>query len=345
MVSSKLKKLLYFYLIIATTGCYLVNQAYEQNSLMNSRSPISEVVGKGEDQWLVERLRYVRDVIEFAKNNGLNTKNAYEYYVHLDRDSISYLVYAAQANSLESYTWWFPIVGEVPYLGFFDSKERDEVANDLASEGYDISKGNVGAFSSLGWFEDPIYSSMLKRGDASLAHLLFHELTHRTFWSSGSTRFNENLAEFIAGKLTEAYLLEKKEYKLLKKYQQRKDDRILYKEWLSRLKSSLVALYSSGASLEEMKRRKEEVFDSALKDLPSFSSGYENYIRRREWNNAAVLSSSLYSPDFSLFEKSYSCISADGVGEYLQMLRFAESEAGDSFSALTYLCSHKEIPR
>ena len=345
MINSRLKKLLYLYLVSTTTGCYLVNQAYHQNSLMNSRRPIVEVVEKNDDNWLVGRLRYVRDVIEFAKNNGLNTKNAYEYYVDLDRDSISYLVYAAEAYSLESYTWWFPIVGEVPYLGFFDSKERDKFADDLASEGYDISKGNVGAFSSLGWFEDPIYSSMLKRGNAALAHLLFHELTHRTFWSSGSTRFNENLAEFIAGKLTESYLLKEKEYELLKKYKRRQADRVLYKEWLSRLKSSLVALYSSGANLDEIKVRKKKVFEGALGDLPSFSSGYEKYIRRREWNNAAVLSSSLYSPDFSLFEKSYSCISADSVGEYLQMLRFAESEAGDSFSALTFLCSHKEISR
>jgi len=107
---------------------------------------------------------------------------------------------------LESITWWFPIVGRVPYLGYFSKADRDSKASELRTEGYDVYETGVGAYSSLGWFDDPIYSPMLRRSEADFAHLIFHELTHRTLWIRGSVEFNENLAEYAADFLLEKLL-------------------------------------------------------------------------------------------------------------------------------------------
>src|SRR5690606_18969091 len=111
-----------------------------------------------------------------------------------------------EADRLEFVTWWFPVVGSVPYIGYFDKADRDAKATELKQQGYDVSVGGAGAFSSLGWFEDPIFSSMLDRGPADTAHLFIHELTHRTLWIPGSTEFNENLAEYVSYRLTPQYL-------------------------------------------------------------------------------------------------------------------------------------------
>ena len=98
---------------------------------------------------------------------GLNTDGAYLYYIHTEQPVVSYLVQAAHADKLKSVKWWFPIVGSVPYKGYFTRSDRDAEAEKLRQQGYDVYTTGVGAFSSLGWFDDPIFSSMLRRNTAS----------------------------------------------------------------------------------------------------------------------------------------------------------------------------------
>lgn len=326
------------------SGCYVLSQGLTQNSLLNQRKSITEVLADpSTDQGRKERLLFVRSVLAYAAEQGFNTKRAYEYFVDLDQDAVSYIVYAAEPLELKSKEWWFPIVGQVPYLGFFAESDRDEEAAKLRDEGFDVIIGRVGAFSSLGWFEDPIYSSMLRRNFGSLAHLLFHELTHRSFWSMGSVRFNENLAEYVASVVTPMFLRQHfgaAANEHLAKYENNREDKKLYKVWLGRLKADLDKLYASPLSNEAKLKEKRAVFARYLEvGFPSFRSAGYKALKTKDWNNARVISSSLYSPDLSIFEKAHRCSGGDKISAFFEKLADAEDEADSAFEALELVCT------
>ena len=133
-------------------GCYLARSGLHHNDLFNSRRRVEDVLSDpAVDEDTRERLRYVATVLAFAEKSGLNTDGAYQYYIRTDQPVVSYIVQAAYADRLEFATWWFPVVGRVPYLGYFLEEERDTKARELEAEGLDVERGAAGAFSSLGW--------------------------------------------------------------------------------------------------------------------------------------------------------------------------------------------------
>lgn len=285
------------------------------------------------------KLNQVEEAMKFAKDEELNTYGAYEYYIHSSNDVVSYIVQAAFIDKLEFKTWWFPVLGSVPYKGFFYQHERDELASELKEQGFDVYKTGAAAFSSLGWFEDPIYTSMLERNKADLVHLFFHELTHRTFWSPGEAGFNENLAEFVASEMTKKYLTMLKEYDLLKTYEIKKQDKLLYTNWLNNLKNDLITLYENKNNLnkKDILENKNKIFQRYLKDdRPRFQM--YNFISDSEWNNARVLGASLYVPETERFEKAYECLGKPKMGSFLKSLKEANEVNSGQFVALDSLC-------
>ncbi|MGE0171579.1 MAG: aminopeptidase [Oligoflexales bacterium] len=303
------------------SGCYVLTQAYHQGKLYSQKQPISEVITSSDTPAPVQqRLRWSQDIVKFAEEQGLNVDGAYDQYIETSNKPVSHIVYAAAPDKLESKTWWFPIVGTVPYLGFFDRAERDEEAEELKSEGYDVGKGAVGAFSTLGWFSDPIFRSMLERSHAELAHLLFHELTHRTFWVSGNAEFNEQIAEFVGHKLAMQYLEQKHLRDELEDYLNRQEDQKTFHLWLSELRAELDRLFANKTlTKEQILASKEQLYRSFLTNKkPSFKTDeFEPYFKK-EWNNAVLLGIALYDLDVSVFEEAYACLKMRNVGEFLR---------------------------
>jgi predicted aminopeptidase len=257
---------------------------------------------------------------------------------------VSYIVQAAYKDRLEMKTWWFPIVGSVPYLGFFESPERDQKALELKDAGYDVTTGGVGAFSSLGWFDDPLFSSMLSRSHAELSHLLFHELIHRTLWIPGSTEFNENLAEYGAGILTERYFAKLKDDTSLELYRKKLRDKETFRRWLWELHGTLKRLYDAKPKPGEdtLLRSKALIFQSFL--TPPKRPRFEvvDYIGQEEWNNATVLAETLYAPDIKTFARAHACFGEDkSIGSFLSALKKAhdDSKSKDPFKTLAQMCS------
>ena len=332
-------------LVLVTTllsSCYSLKQAYHFNNLFNSRVKVEDAL---RDPTISDRhkkrLEFVQEVIKFAADSGLNTEGAYEYYIHTESGSVSFLVQAAERDKLRFKKWWFPIVGSVPYLGFFEKEDRDSKFEALSHK-YDVAKGTVGAFSSLGWFEDPIYTSMIKRKPIDLAHLFFHELIHRTFWSSGSVKFNENLAEFGAEILTSQFLESRGEPSDIDIYFARRRDKEKFKRWLKSLQKDLRALYKSSKSRAEKLSRKEEIIESYKKNrLPNFETKRFSYIARKKWNNASILGASLYTPDTARFYKAYRCDGEPNLGVFFKKLESYEDEHDDVFVALDSFCQQK----
>lgn len=320
-------------------SCYVLSQGWQQNNLLNSRQPVVRVLEDPDTPTTVRaKLEEVQRILQYARGAGLNTDGAYQWYVKTSRKAISWVVYVAEPTRLERITWWFPITGSVPYLGFFDKEDRDEEARQLRAEGYDVAGGGVGAFSSLGWFDDPVYTSMLYRSEPALAHLFFHELTHRTIWIGGSVRFNENLAEYVGAWLTVRYLRQADRENQIAKWEAAKRDRILYKKWLGLMREELKKLYASGQSRERLLQGKADIFRKFTgESFPSFETRRYEFARKRSWNNASVLAASLYSPDTERFARAHRCLGGSLL-KFLETLEDVQDSYDDAFEALDSLC-------
>ncbi len=141
---------------------------------------------------------FVREVKSFGEHElGLARSANYESFYDTKGRPITYIVSACRKDRFQAYTWWFPIIGDVPYKGFFSKTDAQAEAGSLEKQGYDVSLGMAAAYSTLGYFPDPVLSTMLDYPDEQLAALLLHELTHGTIYLPGGTEFNEGLASFV----------------------------------------------------------------------------------------------------------------------------------------------------
>lgn len=311
--------------LFGASGCYVLSQAAAQSELLVERRSINDLLAQPNlADPLRVRLLWTREILAFAKLQGLNSRGAYEDFVPLKRKSITFLVQASAADRFEQRYWNFPIVGQVPYLGFFSEVDRNAEASQLRSEGLDVAISGSAAFSSLGWFADPIFEPMLLRSRARLADLLFHELTHRTVWISGSSQFNEHLAECVGRHLTSLFLAHS-DSELADFEASLRDEEVLL-GWVKELKSSLEKIYELKETIshEELLRRKQETISrfKAESYLKTMSRNLAQYVSGKEWNNAEILAVGLYAPDYSTFENAFLRSGPySSMGAFLQRLR------------------------
>ena len=201
-------------LAVSATGCgtlsYLLQAGRGQLAIINRARPIDEVL---KDETIPTRiktlLREVPAIKQYGESQGLRPTPNYRDYVQLDRSAASYVVAACRPLKFEAKSWSFPIVGSFPYLGWFDLDAAKAYAKELRHEDWDVELRGARAFSTLGWFRDPILSSMIPDTDETLGDLvnvILHESVHATYYVSGQSYFNESLADFVAGQLTPTYL-------------------------------------------------------------------------------------------------------------------------------------------
>lgn len=196
-------------LIPALNGClcYLAQAGSGQMRILWNRQPIEKVLsGKGTEKETRRKLRLVLDVRSFAAENlRLNPGSSFTTYSDINRKHVAWVVTAAPELSLDPITWWFPIVGRVPYLGYFSIEDAREKAAELKKKGMDTLLRPVPAYSTLGWFDDPLLSSQLAYSENYLIRIVIHEAVHSTIWFEDDVDFNESLASFIEEKGTMAY--------------------------------------------------------------------------------------------------------------------------------------------
>jgi predicted aminopeptidase len=302
------------------SSCYVLRQGFVQNDLINSRIAIAEAKLRPEYDVHAEKFELLKAVLAFASTEGLNTWQAYEYLVDIGQRPVSYLVKAAEPFAFKWKTWWFPVVGRVPYLGYYSPEDQRQHARKLKQQGFDVSSGQVTAFSSLGFFEDPIFSSMLMRSDEQFSALIFHELTHRTVWLRGSVQFNENVAEFVSEKLNEAFWTQRQRPELLEIMKlKRAGEQHLY-TWVASLRKNLSEFYQQSADLDTEARvsKKAEIIQSALQNnFPDLETAQLRKARQIDWNNATIMGFGLYRSDIDQIEKAYRCRAFPTMGEFL----------------------------
>ena len=327
---------------LSLSGCYVSRLALYQNNLFNGRRPLDQVISdqatSAEDR---ERLKWVQEIIAFARSENLNTEDSYRYFVDVPGGVISYTVQACDPFAFIPKTWWFPFTGRVPYLGYFDKADRDKMAEELKAMGLDVAGGQVAGFSSLGWFEDPVYSPMLRRDKASLAHLLLHELTHRTVWVKGSVEFNEQLAEFSGEELTRKLLSSRGMTKELEAFSADQRDEVRFEGWIHSLKDNLDALYRSFGDQrpKDAARQKRAVIKKWIMDsVPKFETSHFDFVAKKEWNNASILGSQLYAPDRERFNLALKCSNAPKTGDWLRTWNELIETSTDPLGQILKLC-------
>ncbi|WP_439640304.1 aminopeptidase [Nevskia sp.] len=190
-------------LLAALSGCstldYYAHLAQGQYRLLAARQPITELLAApSTDARLRARLQLALDARAFASDVlALPRNGSYTDYADVGRPWVLKNLFAAQAFSLEPVEQCFPIAGCVAYRGYYDAARADQEAARLKAEGYDVFIGDVPAFSTLGWFDDPVLNTMLRWDDDELIGTVFHELAHQRLYLPGDTAFNESFASFV----------------------------------------------------------------------------------------------------------------------------------------------------
>jgi len=190
------------------TTVYLVYQSYGQIYLLTHTQSFDEfAIVTNMNQQQKENLALIEKIKKYSVDslNYKPTKNFTEIYNQKEAP-VLWVITASSPYKIEPFYWQFPIVGKVSYKGFFDKQKALALKYKLISKGYDVGLRSVSAWSTLGWFSDPVLSNMLNKRKGNLCNLIFHELFHATYYAGSSVDFNENLASFIAHKATLQFL-------------------------------------------------------------------------------------------------------------------------------------------
>jgi len=184
---------------IACSPVYVVKAGIAEVGILRARRPIPDVLADSTtDADTRGKLAYVLEARRFAADQlGIDVGDSYTMFTRLERDTLALVVSAAPKDQLAPVTWWFPIVGRVPYRGFFNVDDALEAERDLQEDGYDTYVRPTAAFSTLGWFNDPMLSTALRTDNVEVVATVLHELAHRYMFVPGQVGFNEAFANFV----------------------------------------------------------------------------------------------------------------------------------------------------
>lgn len=297
--------------LVGCSPTYVLQAGYEEAKILWSRRPIEEILQRTDlDASTREKLQLVLRVRQFAEHElGFRVGGSYNSLAEVTQPPIAYVVTAAQRTRLEPYTWWFPIVGSVAYKGYFSEADAKQEVQSLEGKGYDTAIGRAIAFSTLGWFADPLLPHLLKYDQETLADTIFHELFHSTFYLPGQTALNESLANFAGHRGAIAFFA-------YETGSAAETTRHAATSWESELALSgffaesaekLVTLYASALAEDEKLRQREMLF-TQLQDefrlLPTPVRRLSNFAELK-LNNAIFLQQFIYLKELALFEQVY----------------------------------------
>ena len=290
---------------MAGTGCqtiaYYSQAAKGQAQVLFGQKRISGMIKDPEVSLkLKDRLKLVLELRKFARNElKMNPKGNYLKYRNLNRKYVLWVVYAAPPLSVKLKTWWYPVAGKFTSRGFFAEADARKFAADLQEEGMDVYVGGAPAYSTLGWFNDPVLNTFIHYPDADLAELIFHELAHHHLFVSGDATFNESFATAVAQIGVARWLKTNRGTEQHDVYLARCDRRHNLSELLAVSRSNLKKLFSSNKTEQEKREGKKELIAALKKDLVALSESDPAYRKLAVWarrtiNNAVLGARSVY---------------------------------------------------
>lgn len=319
------------------SGCYVLKQGMYLAHYQSHAEKIPKVLDREDVN--PETRAFLEEVLAIktfaVEELGLSDNNNYTRYVEIDGNYLVDVVTACEELSFLPKTWKFPVVGEVPYKGFYQRKDAEWLARRLNKEGYDVWVRKVDAFSTLGYFSDPVYSFMIDYPVYQLADLIIHEQTHATIFIKDHMQFNEELATFVGSEGALVYLSRSRgdaeviETELAVSRQ----DREQFYSIMRGLYSRLNTVYTSPLERSEKIRGKKEIITAFQQDIREnyneyFATDTYRYIANIDLNNAHIISWNIYTRDLSLYYEIYRSLGSD-LNRFIKEVEGVEDYEGD----------------
>jgi predicted aminopeptidase len=297
--------------VVCLSGCqsvaYYTQAAVGQSALLWQSRPIDEVIRdpKTSDP-LRDRLRFVESVRDYAAGVlFLPATGSYRRFTDIGRDFVLWSVVAAEEFSTEPRSFCHPITGCMAYQGYFDQADALTFAEALESAGYETAVGPVAAYSTLGWFADPVLSSVLHYPDPQLAELIFHELAHELLFIPDETTFNESFATFVARAGVERWLTDSGRTGVLEEFEA---DAVRHDKTVNLIRDTRLALgelYARSITQVDMQLQKKMMLDELVEDYwklrnEHLVSNWDGWFKEG-LNNAKLASVGSYHDDIDLF--------------------------------------------
>ena len=293
---------------------YLWHTSSNQIRMMNRRIPIDTALKQydfNEDE--KRKLKMVFEIKVFAKDQlGMNIDvGSYTTYIQLDQPYVTYVLRVSDIYDLKPYIWYFPFIGAVPYKGFFDKRLVKEEAKLFPPDEYDTLIRGVSAYSTLGWFDDSVLSSMLSYNESSFVITLLHELTHTVLFFKSHINFNERFAEFVGRKGGELFFLEKEgeNSETVQKMRKQWEDELLFSSFMEKEYRLLDQWYkdNKGKINPDIKAKKlREIQERFIAQVqPQMKTNRYDDFPKLQLNNAILLSYRTYNYKMDEFEKLY----------------------------------------
>lgn len=321
---------------LLASGCasltYYAQSVTGHLKLMAAREPIEEVLASSRTADSVrEKLRVVQSARTFASAElGLPENRSYRYFAALDRPYAVWNVVATPRFALDPKTWCFPIAGCVSYRGYFDREDAEAEARKLAGQGMDTAVLGATAYSTLGWFADPVLSPMLAFPDPELAGLIFHELAHQQLYVPGGTAFNEAFASVVEEVGVERWVTARGTPGMAEDWRARRAYRRAVTDLMLAAKSKLEALYARADELDEtaLMAGKQEVFAGLRRRYQALAADRPEEMGNgnlpKDLNNAHLALTGAYREGIPAFRRLLACLDGDLPAFYEAAARIGE---------------------
>lgn len=324
---------------------FLLQAGWTEARILLGRKPIRELIAdpatSPERQAQLELVLAARSFA--AGQLGLRAGDTYTTFSDVGEGPLLHVLSASRKDRLQAYRWRYPVVGSVPYKGFFDEAAALAEKRRLERAGYDTYLREASAFSTLGWFSDPLLSTAL--GDsADLASTVIHEISHNTLWVPSAARFNESYANFVGLRGAEAFFLSRGDRRAADRCAALWRDEKRLGAFYGELAEGLEALYAEGLPRREAERRRAGLFARARavmagpldRDLEVYSG---KAMSRRELNNAVLVAQRIYRTGLEDFDQIFAASGEDlrwSVSEIRRTLHQARlARVEDPFQALS----------
>jgi predicted aminopeptidase len=338
--------------VVTPMGRYLIRAGWEEGKILKRRTSIAELIANAKTPAGTKaKLQLVLEARRFAVDSlGLDARDAFTKFTQLDSDTLVLVLSGTRRDALVPATWWFPVVGRVPYKGFFDVDAARGAERALAADGYDTYLRPAPAFSTLGWFNDPLLSTTLATDSLFVVQTVIHELTHNRIYVKGEAVFNESFAEFIGNRGAVEFFRSRGDSVRARRAEDAWQDEMLlgavwqrgYREIDSVFRAlpyvgdgrasadSLIRAQRLAARDTVYARLRRYLVDSVSPQLRTIDRSYGGRVRL---DNAALLARRIYATGLGDFEKAWE---RDGrrVRTTLDRVSAAAARGGDPFAAV-----------
>ncbi len=332
-------KFLLSLVVLQMTACadlsYYMHSVKGQLSIIQKTQDIDDVLqDESVQDKLKQQLKLVGSIRQFAfEEIKLPESDSYTQYADVGRRYVLKNLFASAEFSTALQRWCYPVVGCAGYRGYFDEKLLEKFKETLLQQGKDVYVANIPAYSTLGWFDDPVLNTFIYWPEYRLAGLIFHELAHQRLYIDGDSQFNESFAMAVQYSAVEKWLFEKGQFEKLKRYKQYQKNRLKVTHLIEKGRSQLTRLYEDDLNESEKRLQKGQLLQQLKEDYQQLSSGFEvpdgfKYWFKKDLNNAKLASVSTYHSRVNVFRKLLRSHAGDYAEFYQHVKRIGLLENG-----------------